>query len=287
MTTIGGGAIAEPAPPKRNRLAVDQRGQLETVLDGSPEDRIAAVLGLAGWTGVSASRLPLLTGAVPSACADALKVVIHCGALRAGTRVVSREIRGEAEKRILESVNAGHREDSLRVAVPLARVRAGFPEWAPSELADAIIDALCDSGVLDLADGGVRRAGFQPVLTLDQKTASGRLYRELSKDGLAAPMVDDLPGELTGRPDFWPLMRHLEATDRVRLIADGLYVATEEISSAVVRIRDALAGREGLGPAEFRDVLPVSRKHLIPLLNYFDGAGVTLRQTEGRSVPGP
>ncbi|MDE3005712.1 MAG: SelB C-terminal domain-containing protein, partial [Gemmatimonadota bacterium] len=116
--------------------------------------------------------------------------------------------------------------------------------------------------------------------------ASDRLYRELSKDGLAAPTVDDLPDELTGRPDFWPLMRHLETTGRVTLIADGLYVACEEISSAVARIRDALAGRDGLGPADFREVLPVSRKHLIPLLNYFDGAGVTLRQAEGRSVPG-
>jgi len=46
-----------------------------------------------------------------------------------------------------------------------------------------------------------------------------------------------------------------------------------------------LGGREGLGPADFRDVLPVSRKHLIPILNYFDGAGVTLRDADGRSVP--
>ena len=38
-------------------------------------------------------------------------------------------------------------------------------------------------------------------------------------------------------------------------------------------------------PADFREVLPVSRKHLIPLLNFFDGAGVTLRDAEGRSVP--
>ena len=286
VTTIGGGAIAEPAPPKRNRLAVHQRRQLEKVLDGSSEDRIAAVLGLAGWAGVSASHLPLLTGASPSVCEDALEVVIDRGALRAGTRVVSAEIREEAEKRILESVDAGHREDSLRVAVPLARVRAGFPEWAPSELADAMIGALCDSGALERADGGVLRAGFQPELTLDQKAASDRLYRELSKDGLAVPTVDDLPDELTGRPDFWPLMRHLETTGRVTLIADGLYVGCEEISSAVERIRDALAGRDGLGPADFREVLPVSRKHLIPLLNYFDGAGVTLRQAEGRSVPG-
>ncbi len=51
------------------------------------------------------------------------------------------------------------------------------------------------------------------------------------------------------------------------------------------RIRESLGGRSDLGPAAFRDALPVTRKHLIPLLNYFDGLGVTLRRGEGRDVP--
>ena len=42
---------------------------------------------------------------------------------------------------------------------------------------------------------------------------------------------------------------------------------------------------EDLGPADFRDVLSVSRKHLIPLLNHFDGSGVTVRHGAARAVP--
>ena len=36
---------------------------------------------------------------------------------------------------------------------------------------------------------------------------------------------------------------------------------------------------------KFKDVLPVSRKRLLPLLAYFDGLGTTLRRGEGRDVP--
>ena len=217
--------------------------------------------------------------------AEAIDAVLNEGALGAGALVVSASVRREAEQRVLAAVNAGHEEDSLRIAVPLARVRAGLPEWAPSELADAIIDALCAVGDLERAEGGVRKAGFRPELTPDQDAASTRLYQCLSGDGLAAPFVDELPEELTGRADFWPLMRQLESTGRIRLVADGLYVTTDELDAAIARIRESLGGREGLGPADFRDVLPVSRKHLIPLLNYFDGAGVTLRDADGRAVP--
>lgn len=285
VTTIGGGSIAEPSPRKRNRLTAPEREQLDRLVDGPPRERARAAIELAGWSGAPMRSLPLLMGAPPSVCAEAADAVVKEGGLRAGDLVVSASVRREAEQRVLAAVDAGHEEDSLRIAVPLARVRAGLPEWAPSELADATIDALCSSGALERADGGVRNAGFRPQLTPDQDAASARLYQSLSGDGLAAPFVDDLPEGLTGRADFWPLVRHLEATGRIRLVADGLYLAEDELNAAIARIRDVLGGREGLGPADFRDVLPVSRKHLIPLLNYFDGAGVTLRDADGRSVP--
>jgi hypothetical protein len=71
----------------------------------------------------------------------------------------------------------------------------------------------------------------------------------------------------------------------VRQVADGLYVPSDELEGAASRIREALGGRTRLGPADFRDVLPVTRKHLIPLLNFFDGEGTTVRGDGGRDVP--
>ena len=59
----------------------------------------------------------------------------------------------------------------------------------------------------------------------------------------------------------------------------------EALDGAARRIAEELGGRSELGPSEFRDVLGVTRKHLIPLLNYFDGLGVTIRHPDGREVP--
>ena len=131
----------------------------------------------------------------------------------------------------------------------------------------------------------MRRAGFRPELTAIQQETSERLYKLLVSEGLAAPFIQDLPDDLLGCKDFWPILRHLESGGMLTLVADGLYVSTDEINGAIELIRRALAGSDGLGPADFREVLPVSRKHLIPLLNFFDGIGVTIRSAEGRSVP--
>ena len=71
----------------------------------------------------------------------------------------------------------------------------------------------------------------------------------------------------------------------MRPVADGFYVVSDELERAATRITEELGGRRDLGPADFRDALPVSRKWLIPLLNYFDGRGVTTRHEAGRDVP--
>lgn len=300
VTTIGGGIVAEPHPPKRNRLDEEARRRLETmvagrdrptvtgrdepILAGHEEPILAAALALAGWSGIPRGALPIRTGLAPGACEERL-TELGGDALEAGGLVFGRAVLDEGEALALAAVRAGHAQDSLRPSVPLAAVRAALPPWAPSEIGDGVIERLVRDGRLAAQDGGVRLPDFEPRLTQDQEAASEALMRAFTADGLAAPLIDELPEELRRRADLWPLVRRLEGLDRLRLVADGLYVAADELDEAAQRIREALGGRTGLGPADFRDVLPVSRKHLIPLLKYFDGRGTTVRGADGRDVP--
>ena len=131
--------------------------------------------------------------------------------MRAGPYLVDDSVIGLAGPRVLGAVDDAHSEDPLRVAIPLSRIRAGLPGWAPSELADAVIDSLCRAGTLERAEGGVRRTGFRPELTVNQQETSERLYKLLASEGLAAPFTQDLPDDLLGCKDFWPILRHLES----------------------------------------------------------------------------
>ena len=109
--------------------------------------------------------------------------------------------------------------------------------------------------------------------------------RVLSEAGLASPSVDELPADLRERDDLWSLIRRLEGLGHLRQVADGLYVDSAELDAATARIGELLGGQRNLGPAAFREALPVTRKRLIPLLNYFDGQGTTIRHEKGRDVP--
>ena len=101
----------------------------------------------------------------------------------------------------------------------------------------------------------------------------------------AAPRWGDgVPADVKGAGDLWSLLKVLGGGGVVSPVADGYYVSTTELEKGIAAVREMLGGQTGLGPSAFRDALPVTRKHLIPLLNHLDGLGITMRSDEGRSV---
>jgi selenocysteine-specific elongation factor len=285
VTTIGGGVIAEAAPPKRRRLDDQTRDDLDEILDGGPEEAVTALMRVAGWSGIARDSLSVHSGLAPGVIESALGALDPPSFLESARTFFGEDVRAEGERLVVEAVDRGHAAETLRPVVPLAEVRSAIPRWAPAHLADALIASLVAQGRLEAEEGGVRRPDFHPEPTDDQTEATERLEAILREGGLAPPLVEELPEGLAKRGDLRSLLRRLEQIGSVKQVADGFYVSSEALEAAAERVGKLLGGRQDLGPADFRDALPVSRKWLIPLLNYFDGKGVTIRTTGGRSVP--
>ena len=205
--------------------------------------------------------------------------------MEAGGRIFGPGVVEEAQSRILLAVREAHEADSLLTVVPTSAARGGVPSWAPGELADAVLNRMIVESTLESADGGVRLPGYQVQLTVEQEAASERILELLRDGGLGPPFLSDFPEELRARRDFRALVRRLHEAGAVRQVAEEYYVVIEALDAAVGRVRSALRGQDSLGPSDFRAALPVTRKHLIPLLNHLDGLGVTLRTPDGRQVP--
>jgi hypothetical protein len=251
---------------------------------GEPVDASSAVLDLAGSGGVLRSLLPILTGLEPGSVASAL-AQLGDSCLTSGARVFGPAARREAEGIALKAVDEGHAEHPLEEAVPVAAVRKAFSRSAADELPDAAIQALLADGRLEPIEGGVRRRGYRPTLSGDQEAASSRLHQILHDGGLDAPSLDELPEDLRTRADLWALLRRLESLGFVRQVSDDLFFGVAALDAAAARIRAALGGQRDLGPTDFREVLPVTRKRLLPLLSHFDQTGTTVRRGDGRDVP--
>ena len=287
MITIGGGVIAEPQPVKRKVLDDSVRAALENVLEGEPVVAVKALLSIASWYGIDTKALPITSGLPPEIAQEAVARVQNDGGLLTSGQLFSREIALEAERLILRTVHQGHIEKPLLSAIPLTVLRSSLPTWAAPEIADAVIDKLTKDGVLERQGSGVKDQGYQSRPSPRQEQLIAELRDIYTRMGLATPLVGELPPHLAHDPDIWGLLKFLEEKEEFVVIADGYYVLKSEFEAAIERVCDLLGGQVNLGPSAFREALPLSRKQLIPMLNYLDGLGITVRHDGGREVPFP
>lgn len=284
VTTIGGARVAEPDPPKRQRLDRHTREHLAQILDGAPEDALLATLALAAWSGVPDDALPIRTGLPPAALQTAVSGLERTGALRAGGRIFAAQTAGEGRRRLEHAIAAFHEQHPLRAGMPLSEVRQQLPKTAPAALPDTLLARLADEGAIEIRGDVAAQRGFRPRLSAEQEAAKERLHRTYAEAGLTPPTVQELPQDLRSRVDLWPLLKLLEEEGKLVALAEQTFMDSETLRKATSTLRHKLGGRSGLGPADFKTAFPISRKHLIPLLEYFDRTGLTVRSGGERSV---
>ena len=281
MTTIGGGIVAEPSPPPRTRLRGREGERLEAILGPDPDVRRGAVLDLAGWAGVPAAELPVRTGDPPEA-----RPAAGGGGVLATSRALYSGALAEEGRRLLQNqVARYHRAEPLRPGMPLAEARKALPREAGAELANALLGQLAEEGQLEVSRDLVREPDFKPTLTPEQEDMRSALAAQYRSAGLSPPAIHELSPALRDHRDLWPILKLLEEAGSIVALNDDFFASADAVSQAARDVQSRLTGRSGLGPADFREVLPVTRRHLLPLLACFDRLGVTVRRDRGRDVP--
>lgn len=278
VTTIAGGVVLEPVPPKRKRLSESERIALDEVSRGGIR-AVRGAVALAGWHGLHARDLGVRAGSRGDS-ADAADAALR----RVDGAFFDAGIAAEGESRILTAVRDHHRRRTLEAGAPLSDLRSALPALARTGLADGLVARLAGSGRLVIEGTIARLPEFRATPSPREEELAGRLLAILADAGLEGFTTEELEDRLPGHPQAAAVLAFLVEKGELRLLADRFWVTTTALDQAVDRVVKVLGGQLGLGPADFRKVLPVTRKHLIPILGYLDALGVTTRLETGRRV---
>ena len=82
------------------------------------------------------------------------------------------------------------------------------------------------------------------------------------------------------------LARYLVESGRAVRVTSDLYYPAARWAEVEARVRGHFAGKPALTMGEFKDLIQVSRKYAVPLLEHLDRLGITRREGDLR-VPGP
>jgi selenocysteine-specific elongation factor len=126
----------------------------------------------------------------------------------------------------------------------------------------------------------VRLAGWAPRPTAAQQGLLAALESALAQAGREPPSVTELTA--AHGPSVPSLLRLLERAGRVVQVEADRYYDAAAVDELLGALRRGMAPGRSYGPAELRELLGVSRKYLIPFLEFADRRNVTDRRADGR-----
>jgi selenocysteine-specific elongation factor len=270
VTTIGGGRVLDPSPPRR-------RGQWpEELASDEPSERFRILLQRRPG-GIQNSSLPIILGLPP---AKSIEVARHepC-ARRLGDLWVTAATVEEVGTRALTLLRDYHRQHPSERGMPLETLRHTLR--ARDVVVEAALTDFARAGRLRRSDGVVMLAGFSPRVAGGDAEID-RIVRILADAHLSPPSVAELE-QSTGRRDLGALLRLAASRGQVVAVERDRYYVREALDQFAGVLND-MGQRGTIIPAAVRDRLGISRKYLIPLLEWADGKGITVREGDGRRL---
>lgn len=268
VRTIGGGEVLDPAPPARGAAWPPDLASTDPAL------RLRALIARRRH-GALATALPVLLGLPAARCAQ---VAAADGALtQLGGNWVARATIEAASARGVLLVRDFHRAHAAERGMPLETVRAALR--APNWLVAGALEPLLASGRLVSADGLIRNRDFRATGAGGEQEVE-HVVAALRSAALTPPTVAELAAQL-GRPDVGTTLRMAATAGRVEAVERDRYYARETLE-AFVRVLAELGAQGEIGVPALRDRLGVTRKYLIPLLEWADERGVTVRTADAR-----
>ena len=276
-TTIGGAFVVDPLPPRRR---VSEQRAVERLRDASGLAEAAqALVEEAGTGGI---ETPLMAARLTLEAAELGRVLAACSPIVSlGPEpcvLLARTALDRLQAATLEALETYHRENPLRPAMPREELRRRVFGRARASVFERVADELAAAGRVRLLPDAVCLFGHEVRLNPGEAEARRVLMAAAAAAGLAGIELPAVAEQ--SRTDAALLERVARVLADEKLLArvgDGLLVDRAELESLKQRVRERWASGTRIEVGDFKELVGLSRKHAIPLLEYLDRERVTRR----------
>ena len=288
IVTIGGGTLLDVAPPRFKRKAPALLAHLELLEKGSPAQVLEEHLKQAGAAGLRLADLPARTPFGPDRLRGLLEALQQSGAVVAVDRewYIQRDASDRLREETLALLETFHRENPLRGGISREELRSRAGN-AQERIFSQLLSVLEAEGVVRSERDQVRLAAHAIRLSPEQQHVVDGIEAEFRRAGAAPPSPEEALGRFGIKGTEKHELFHLLVADgRLVRVKESLYFHAEALHGIQDKLVAHLREKKEIGPADMKDLLGVSRKYAIPLMEYFDAQRVTVRQGERRVLRG-
>ncbi len=287
ITTIGGGQIIDPLPDKHKRLNDKIIEELNLLQKGTLAEKIPVILERAGFTGINLRCLAFRLGINAKIIREALENLFSGKKAllldHDDTTVISANFFHQVEELIIKNISAYHKKYSLREGISREELKASSGNKISSKLFNMAINSLNKNGVIVSDKDNVHLTGYQVEFSEELDSLRRNIAGVYNDAGLTpsslTEVMNKFKNQKTKAQSIIKLM--LKEGDLIQ-INEELCFARETLEKLRNNYKTQLIKDGKATPANFKDLTGLSRKYIIPLMEYFDMSKLTVRVGDHR-----
>ncbi|MBK5274454.1 MAG: selenocysteine-specific translation elongation factor [Desulfuromonadales bacterium] len=286
-TTVGGGIVLDPFPPRRRRRNSEALELLEAFGQADHQRTIALIIAQSLLSGIAFEDILLRCGAPRKVTETALAALLSSGEilqlLREPRMFLAKAAVETLKKGLVDEVAAFLAANPLKEGMGKEELKTRLPKRSDPRFFTPLLSALEKEGLVIPDRDIVRPGGKDTRKSMSVEDLSGRIALFLQEGGIEPPTVREIMenfrcDEKTVRDNLALLVRNTVVTR----ISSDLFYSADALSGLREKLVAHLREKGEITPTEYRELTGLSRKFLIPLLEYFDSEKLTIRVGDKR-----
>ena len=278
--TLGGGVVIHPWARKHKRGESDLENRLKSLHGGDVTQLTESFLNESGDFALpieSIHQFLNLKEDVVRGHVDKMKSLRAFNA--EGEKVYTTEHKWQRLKdKILATLKEFHKAHPLVPGMDMEELRGKLPYALSAKIFRTIVDALVSDKTIAKEENLLRTADHRVQLGSQEKSLMDRIKNILGEQPMSPPELKEIEKQLAvGRNKLTEVLRLLERDGSVVRVATDLFYLSSTVDQVRAILKKFLSEKNEISAASFRDLIGSSRKYTIPLLEYFDREGVTIR----------
>ncbi|MBP6942202.1 MAG: selenocysteine-specific translation elongation factor [Syntrophorhabdaceae bacterium] len=283
IQTIGGGKILDVLPGRHKRQSEGLGSIYALLTHGSDTDKVEHHLLKAGHGGLKKELLGILLGKEEKKVDHTIQTLQdRKKALTVGRIIVHMEKFTEYKKILLKLINDYYAKNPLKVGISREELRMKLPQ-VDQQIFLAALEECIREGVVITEKDKVIAKGAKGAQGEDIERLKEMILKRLHQYGLTPPGLKELSGEIKkNEQHLKDILEGLVFDGKVVKIKGDMYFHRDIIEDLKKTVAAFLMKKKEMTPSDLKSILNLSRKYMIPLLEYLDEIKLTIRVGDKR-----
>jgi selenocysteine-specific elongation factor len=283
IQTIGGGAVLDIMPPKHKRKVGDLDKIYDVLSRGDDLEKTNYHISKGGFAGIDVDRLSILIGKDGPYTSSTIGHLEKAGRIKViGKIAIQVDLFDTYMKTLLSIIHDFTTKNPLKVGISKEELRTRLP-GVDHHIFQSAIDECIQNGHIEVEKDKVKIHAAEGIAGKATGEDESVILKMLFKHGLTPPGLKELSVE-TGKKekDLRDILNRLSFEKKVVKIKGDMYFHHEVIEDLKQKAASYLTTKKEMTPSDFKSVVDISRKYMIPLLEYLDEIKLTIRVGDKR-----